>query len=275
MRGGRLHLDCREMSGKVFVVTGGSRGIGKAIVLAAVAQGARVAFCARHIEERAQQVVDEAEHLVGSGQVIAVRADISQEQDVEALFDQTLRAFGRVDVVVNNAGIYSPRGDLSTHGLLLQVPTPDWEVMIATNLTGPFLVTRRAIREFLSQGSGGVVISIGSISQDGGSGLVSYGVSKAAQLGLSKAIACQYGSQGVRAHVIVTGFLNTDLNKDAPEEFRRALVEWGPQKRSGLVEEIASIVLFLASPRCSLLNAVPIYASGGAKDLPATLPHVR
>jgi 3-oxoacyl-[acyl-carrier protein] reductase len=263
------------MSDKVFVVTGGSRGIGKAIVLAAVAQGARVAFCARHVEDCAQQVLDEAEHLVGSGQVIAVRADISQEQDVEALFDRTISAFGRVDVVVNNAGIYSPRGDLSGHGLLLQVPTTDWDLMIAINLTGAFLVTRRAIREFLSQGSGGVVISIGSISQDGGSGLVSYGVSKAGQLGLSRAIACQYGSKGVRSHVIVTGFLNTDLNKDAPEEFRRALVEWGPQKRSGLVEEIASIVLFLASPRCALFNAIPIYASGGAKDLPATLPQVR
>jgi 3-oxoacyl-[acyl-carrier protein] reductase len=131
------------------------------------------------------------------------------------------------------------------------------------------------VREFLAQGSGGVVISIGSISQDGGSGLVSYGVSKAGQLGLSKSIARQYATKGIRAHVIVTGFLNTDLNKDAPEEFRRALIEWGPQKRSGLVEEIASVALFLASPRCSLVNAMPIYASGGAKDLPASLAQVK
>ncbi len=268
-------MNSNDLSGKVVLVTGGSRGIGKAIVLGAISRGARAAFCARHIGDDAHRVLEEATSLAGPGAAIAVEADVSREEDVDALFDAARQAFGQIDIVVNNAGIYSAEGGMSAASLILQVPTADWDQVIGINLTGAFLVSRRAVREFLAQGTGGSIISIGSVSQDGGTGLVSYGVSKAGLLGLSNMIARQYGSQGIRSHVIVAGYLDTDLNKDAPREFRQVLVDWSPQKRSGLVEEIASVALFLASSRSALFNATPVYATGGAKDLPAYMIQAR
>jgi 3-oxoacyl-[acyl-carrier protein] reductase len=268
-------LDAREFTGKVVVVTGGSRGIGKGIVFAAAAKGACVAFCARQLGDHTRQVIDEAEQLAGPGNVIAVKADVSNENDVEAFFDHTLEAFGKVDVVVNNAGFYSFEGGVGPSSLMLQVPTSEWDAVIATNLTGAFLVARRAVKEFLSRGNGGSIISIGSVSQDGGTGLVSYAVSKAGLLGLTDSIAREYGKNQIRAHVIVAGFLRTDLNKDTPEKYLQMLIDWGPQKRAGLVEEIASVALFLASPRSALLNGAPIFVSGGGRDVPAYLVQVK
>jgi 3-oxoacyl-[acyl-carrier protein] reductase len=264
-----------ELEDKVFVITGGSRGIGRAIALEAIKRGARVAFCARHLQPAAEAVLSEARRIAGPDRAIAVAADVSEEKDVEALFDAAIRSFGRVDVAVNNAGIYSAEGGLSVGSLILQVPTEDWDQVLGVNLTGAFLVSRRAVRQFLVQGTGGSIISVGSVSQDGGTGLVSYAVSKAGLLGLSNMIARQYGGMGIKAYTVVAGYLDTDMNKDAPEQFRRVLIDWSPHKRSGRVEEIASVVLFLASPRSALFNAASIYVTGGARDLPAYMIEAR
>jgi 3-oxoacyl-[acyl-carrier protein] reductase len=273
MRLGELvrNSESSEFAGKVAVVTGGSRGIGKAIVLEAVARGARVAFCARTIGDHARQVLEEAERLSGPGNVIAVQADVSHEDDVAAFFDRTLEVFGKVDVVINNAGFYNVEGGASASGLLLQIPRWELDTILSTNLTGAFLVSRRAIKEFLAQGTHGSIISIGSVAQDGGTGLSCYAISKAGLLGLTDSIAREYGDKGIRAHVMAVGFLKTDLNKDTPEKYLQQLIDWGPQKRAGLVEEIASVALFLASPRSALFNASQIFVSGGAKEVPAYL----
>lgn len=266
-----IELETGEFAGKVVMVTGGSRGIGKGLVLAAAAQGARVAFCARSIGDAAHETLEEAEKLAGPGNVIAVPADISQEEDVDVFFGRTLNAFGRVDVLVNNAGLYSAGATAGPGSLILQVPASEWDGILSVNLTGAFLMSRRAIKEFLLQDSGGSIISIGSVSQDGGTGLVSYAVSKAGLLGLTESIAREYGDRGIRAHVVVAGFLHTDLNKDTPAKYLQMLIDWGAQKRAGRVEEIASVVLFLASSRSALINGTPVFASGGGKDVPAYL----
>lgn len=264
-------LEMSEFAGKVVMVTGGSKGIGKGIVLAAAARGARVAFCARSMGDAAYETLDAAEKLAGTGNVIAVRADVSREDDVDAFFERTLRAFGRVDVLVNNAGLYSAGASAGPGSLMLQVPVSEWDGVLAVNLTGAFLMSRRAIKEFLVQGTGGSIVSIGSVSHDGGTGLVSYAVSKAGLLGLTESIAREFGGKGIRANVVVAGFLHTDLNKNTPQKYLQMLIDWGPQKRAGQVEEIASVVLFLASSRSALPNGAPIYASGGGKDIPAYL----
>lgn len=261
----------KEYAGKVVIVTGGSKGIGKGLVFAAAAQGARVAFCARTLGDAAQETLEQAQALAGPENVIAVQADVSRENDVNAFFDRTLQAFGRVDVLINNAGLYSAGAAAGPGSLILQVPVSEWDGILAVNLTGAFLMSRRAVKEFLAQGSGGSIISIGSVSQDGGTGLVSYAVSKAGLQGLTDSIAREYGDKGIRAHVIVVGFLRTDLNKDTPEKYLQMLIDWGPQKRAGQVEEIASIALFLASSRSVLYNGAPIFASGGGRDIPAYL----
>ncbi|MCL4488235.1 MAG: SDR family oxidoreductase [Chloroflexi bacterium] len=264
----------RDLSGKVLVVTGGSRGIGRSIVLAAAAKRARVAFCARDIRPAAQ-VAAEAERFSEPGAVIAMRADITSEDDVEALFDRTLQAFGRVDVVINNAGRLTAGPEAGQGNLILQVPISEWDALLGTNLTGAFLVSRRAVKQFLAQGSGGSIISIGSVAQDGGTGMASYAVSKAGLLGLTKTIAQEYGDKGIRAHIVVAGFLRTDLNKDMPEKQLQALIDWGPQKRAGLVQEIASVALFLASSCSAFINGTAVFVSGGAKDIPAYAAQVK
>ena len=268
---GDTSLDGREFVGKVFVVTGGSRGIGKGIVLAAAAQGARVAFCARTMGDHVQQVVDEAERLSGASNALAVQADVSREEDVEAFFDRTIQTFGRVDVVVNNAGFYNVAGGASASGLIPQIPKWELDTILSTNLTGAFLVSRRALKEFLAHGIRGSIITIGSVAQDGGTGLSCYAISKAGLVGLTDSIVREYGDKGIRAHVMAVGFVDTDLNKDTPKKYLQQLIDWGPQRRAGLVEEIASAALFLASTHSAFLNASQLFVSGGGKEVPAYL----
>lgn len=245
--------DSGELADRVILVTGGSRGIGAEIVRQAAERGAMVAFCARtlgHPQEEGLQ----------AGRVVAVRADVSREDEVEKLFDATLHAFGRVDVVVNNAGI-------SREGLLVSLPTTAWNEVIATNLTGAFLVSRRAIKEFLAQGAAGRIISIGSVMQEGAPSNASYSASKGGLIGLTRTIAHEYGSRGVRAHLVVAGAVETELTQDVPESIRRAVVEACPQKRQATASEVAAAVLFLASPRAGLANGTAIRVAGGLREV--------
>jgi 3-oxoacyl-[acyl-carrier protein] reductase len=245
---------------QVVLVTGGSRGIGRQIVLQAAARGARVVFCARTIGEQALAVQEEVERLAGPGRVIAVRADVSSEDDVEALFDAALRAFGRVDVVVNNAGISPPM-------LLVSIPAEVWDQVIAINLTGAFLVSRRAIQEFLAQGHGGAIVSLSSIMQHGAPSNASYAASKGGLVGLTRAIARDYGDHGVRAHLVIVGPVETELTKDVPEAMKQAVVGGCPQKRHAETAEIASVVLFLASQRVGLSNGEAVHVAGGLREV--------
>ena len=252
-------MESLELQGKVFVVTGGSRGIGREIVLGAAARGAQVAFCARTLGLDAQGF-QEIAGPVGGARVLAVRADISCESDVEALFDATLQAFGRVDVVVNNAGI-------SREALLVSLPAETWDEVIATNLTGAFLVSRRAIQVFLAQQQGGKIVSIGSVMQNGAPSNASYSASKGGLVGLTRAIAQQYGSRGISAQLVVAGAVETELTRGVPEAMKRAIVDACPQKRQAQASEIASAVLFLASQRSGLSNGEAMYVGGGLREV--------
>lgn len=250
-----------ELADKVVVVTGGSRGIGRAIVLGAVERGARVAFCARRIDDAAKEVLEAAAKRGGDGAVIAEAADVTREADVEALFDRSLEAFGRVDVAVNNAAI-------AMDDLLVRLSVAEWDEVIATNLTGPFLVARRAVQEFLAQGDGGSLVSVGSLSQNGVTSQASYSASKGGLQGLSRSIAKEYGRRGIRANVVVGGYVDTRLSEGIPDRFRRFLLEASPLRRAGDVSEIADAVLYLAGDRASFVNGESIHATGGLSDVP-------
>ncbi len=262
-------MDSGELAGKVVLVTGGSRGIGRELVLEAAARGARVAFCARRLGTEAEAVVEEAGRRTGPENVLAVRADISREEDVEALFAAVLGAFGRVDVVVNNAG-------LTRDFLLVSFPLEAWDEVIATNLTGPFLVSRRAIRAFraqpvLSEGPGprprGTIISIGSVQQNGAPSTACYAASKGGLIGLTRSIAWEEGAHGIRAYLVVVGAVETELIRDIPEAMKRAVREASPQRRPALTGEIASAVLYLASERAGLANGQALYVAGGLREV--------
>ena len=254
-------MNAGDLGGKVMVVTGGSRGIGREIVLGAVARGAQVAFCARRIGRDAQVVKEEAERHGRAAQVICVRADISQEDDVEAFFDAALSTFGKVDVVVNNAGI-------SRDNLLVSLSAQDWDEVIATNLSGAFMVSKRAIKEFLARGTGGSIVTLGSIAQHGMQSSASYATSKGGLIGLTRAIAMEYGSQGIRANLVVAGYVDTELTRYMPDLLKRVLVESCPQWRKAFANEIASVVLFLASNRALCINGEAVHASGGSIEIP-------
>lgn len=264
MAGGECALSSDKLTDQVILVTGGSRGIGREIVLGVAQRGAQVVFCARQIGGAAFAVQQEAERYTGAGRVLAVRADVSQEEDVAHLFDEAIRRFGRVDVVVNNAGI-------SRAYLLMSLPTSEWDAVLATNLTGAFLVSRQAIKTFLAQGEGGQIISIGSITQHGAASNASYAASKGGLRGLTQAIACEYGGQGVRANLIVGGFATTDLLDGVPDDYMNLLRASCPQKREALPQEIASVVVHLAANQGLPMNGASLYISGGINEAPAYL----
>lgn len=250
-----------ELAGKIVVVTGGSRGIGRAIVLESVARGARVVFCARVLGPETDDVVREAEAVGGPGAAFAVAADVSREADVEALFDATVARHDRVDVLVNNAGI-------NRDDLLVRLSTEVFDEVIATNLTSAFLASRRAVQEFLAQGDGGRIVSISSLSQNGATSQSAYAASKGGLRGLTRTLAKEYGHKGIFANLVAVGYVETELSKRMPETIRRHLIETSPLRRCGLAEEIAQVVLYLASGRASYTNGDTVHASGGLWDVP-------
>ena len=250
----------RMLEGKIVVVTGGSRGIGRSIVLGAVAEGARVVFCARTLGTDSEAVVQEAEKLGGAGAAIAVTADVSREADVEAMFDLTIDRHERVDVLINNAGI-------NRDALLVHHATDTFDEVIATNLTGAFLTSRRAISEFLSQGEGGRIVAIGSFSQNGATSQVAYAASKGGLIGLTRTIAKEYGHKKIAANVVAAGFVETALTERITEEGRKMLTDICPLRRSGQADEIAKVAIHLASSRASFINGEVVHASGGLWEL--------
>jgi NAD(P)-dependent dehydrogenase (short-subunit alcohol dehydrogenase family) len=251
-----------DLEGTTVLVTGGSRGIGRQIVLGALERGAQVVFCARELGQDVEEMKERAGSFEGERRVAAVRADISQERDVEGLFDTALNAFGRIDVVINNAGV-------SRAQMLVWLETPSWNEVIATNLTGAFLVSRQAVKQFLSQGRDGKIISVGSVMQFGAESNASYAASKGGLIGLTHTIAQEYGPSGITANLVVAGYADVGLMQDVNASFTRLVVEACPQKRLASASEIASVILFLASRRGRLIkNGEAVFASGGLIDPP-------
>ena len=250
-----------ELRDKVVLVTGGSRGIGRSIVLAAAAAGARVAFCARKLGPGTDDVVRAAEALCGQGNALAVAADVAREPDVEALYDAVLDRFDQVDVVVNNAGI-------NRDALLVQTATQDFDDVIATNLTGAFLMCRRAVQEFIAQGEGGRIVSISSMSEHGARSQAVYAASKGGLYGLTRTIAKEYGHKGVVANMVRVGYVDTDLTSDINEEIRQLVVGATPLRRTASPADIAAVVLFLASERAGYINGEVVNATGGLLEVP-------
>lgn len=236
-----------DLADRTVLVTGGSRGIGRAVVDGALARGARVAYCSRHGADTGR-----------AGRGRAFRADVGREEDVEAFFADAAGAFGPPDVVVSNAGI-------SEAGLLVACETRTFETLLATNLTGAFLTARAALRAFA--GRGGAIVFVGSIQEQGAPrGAAAYAASKGGLSGLVRSIARDHGPR-VRANQVVTGFVDTGLTRDLPDEARRRVLELLPLRRLPQVEEVAALALFLASPRSAGLNGATLHASGGMQEM--------
>ena len=225
-----------DPSGRVAFVTGASRGIGRAIALRLAAEGVTVAACAR--SDHARPVADEIVAAGGAAQALSV--DVTDAGSVREAVRATLERFERIDVLVNNAGIVRDQ-------LLLRMKPEEWDVVIATNLTGAFTCTQAVLRPMLKQRRGRV-ISVGSVvGLSGNPGQANYAASKAGLGGFSKALAREVAARGITVNVVAPGFIETDMTARLDAAARDALAGQIPAGRLGRPEDVAAAVAFLAS----------------------------
>jgi NAD(P)-dependent dehydrogenase (short-subunit alcohol dehydrogenase family) len=250
-----------SLAGKVVVVTGGSRGIGRACVLHAVARGARVVFCSRRNGTDSREVEAAAAVHGGAHAALGIAADVADERGVVELFDVAYRQYGAVHGVVSNAAV-------SRAQLLVSMGTEDWDAVIDTNLSGGFLVVRTALRHFLARGRGGRIVSIGTLSQHGISGNASYAVSKGGIAGLTRRITREYAHAGIVAAMVIPGYVETAMSASMTAEDRRRLIDGCPLRRSGSPGEIASVVTFLLADTTVGFGGQTVRAAGGLWEVP-------
>ena len=242
-----------NLSGKVAMVTGSSRGIGKAVALKLAQAGADLIVTATTLE-RAEKTADE---IVALGRkALAVKVDVSNVYDVEALFAKTSEVFGRLDFLVNNAGI-------TRDGLLMRMKDADWDAVLDTNLKGAFVCTREAIK-LMGKAKGGSIVNISSVvGEMGNAGQSNYCASKAGLIGFTKAVAREYARRGITVNAITPGFIETDMTDVLSASVKEDLLKQIPLGRFGKPEDIADAVLFLVSETGSYITGHVLSVNGG------------
>lgn len=239
---------------RVALVTGGSRGIGRAIAQGLAAQGHKVAVNYASRADAAEEVVGVIE--AAGGEAIAVQADVSSEDAVTAMFSEIGERLGPVEILVNNAGI--TRDDL-----MLRMSSEAFDAVIATNLRSAFLCSKAAVRGML-RGRWGRIISIASVAGiSGNPGQANYAASKAGMIGMAKSIAKEVGSRGITSNVVAPGFISTDMTDALAEEARAASLGAITLGRFGEAEEVAAAVAFLASEEAGYITGQVLSVDGG------------
>lgn len=242
----------------IYFVTGGSRGIGAAIVLGAVREGHDVAFTYRGAADKAQAVIEQAATIDGARKVRAYALDVKDSAQVERVVDQVLEDFETVQVVVNNAGI-------SRDNLVASMSDEEWNEVLATNLSGAFYVCRQFLPTLISNRFGRI-INIASVAAGGMSGMANYAASKAGLIALTKSLAKEYGRRGITANVVVPGFFETDMTQERMTERTREFWQQFapvPNGRKGNLDELAHAVTFLASEKAAYINGEELHITGG------------
>lgn len=240
----------------VFFVTGGSRGIGAAIVLDAVSAGHDVAFTYRSGADAARKVEEQAKALAPDRKVKGYQLDVKSSADVERVGDAVLDDFDTVHVVVPNAGI-------NINNLVVSMSDEEWHEVIQTNLTGAFYVARQFLSTMLGNGFGRIIF-ISSLGASGVSGQANYSASKAGLIGLSMAMAKEYGRRGITCNVVSPGFFDTDMTREGMSGSNRDFwMKHCPQGRIARADEMGGIVTFLASDKASFINGQVIGVNGG------------
>ena len=242
------------LAGKVAIVTGGSRGIGAATAAWLAEHRAAVVVSGRDAD-RLQSTVRQLEERGGS--VIAVVADAAKREDADALVERTKERFGRVDVLVNNAGI-------TRDGLLVRMKDEDWDRVMDVNLRGAFLMTRAVTKALVRQKSGGRIINIASTAGAmGNAGQVNYSAAKAGLIGFTKASARELAHWSILVNAVAPGLIETDMAAAIPAEAREALLVQVPLKRIGTARDVAEMVGFLAGDGAAYITGQVFHVNGG------------
>jgi len=241
------------LEGKVALITGGSRGIGAAIVQRFVEQGADVAFTYRSSAEQANALAEELSK--GGNTVKAFQSDASSYEAAEALVKEVLEAFGKVDVLVNNAGI-------TRDTLMLRMTEAHWDDVIQTNLKSIFNLTKHLVRPMMKNRGGSIINMSSIVGMTGNAGQANYAASKAGIFGFTKSIAKEMGSRNIRCNAIAPGFIETDMTDALDEKTKENYLNNIPMKRLGKAEEVADVCVFLGSELSAYVSGQTISVCG-------------
>lgn len=243
-----------RLDNKVAVVTGGSRGIGRAVVARLAALGAKIVINYAGNVSAAEESKRAAEAL--GAEVILVQGDISDAQVCETMITDTIERFGRIDILVNNAGI-------TRDNLLMRMKPEEWAAVINTNLTGVYNCCKAAVKPMMKQRAGCIINMTSVIGQIGNAGQANYAAAKAGVIGLTKSLAKELAARNIRVNAIAPGFITTDMTAELNEKVVEQLVAQIPLARLGTPEDVAQMTAFLASDFASYITGQVINVDGG------------
>lgn len=249
------------LEGKSALVTGGSRGIGKAIVSKLAEHGAKVIFT--YVSEGSAASSEKLAHELSAQygtEVLAVRSDISKFEEAEKLVNTQLEKFGRLDILVNNAGI-------TKDNLLMRMSEDQWDDVLNTNLKGVFSLTKAAQKPMLKQRAGSIINMSSVVGRSGNAGQANYAASKAGLIGFTKSIAMELGSRNIRCNAIAPGFIETEMTETLDENVKKGWIENIPLKRAGSGEDVANAVVFLGSDLSSYISGQTLNVCGAMQTI--------
>ena len=241
------------VEGRVALVTGASQGIGRASALVLAAGGAKVALCARN-QEKLQQVAEEI--AAAGGEAAPFKMDVASEEEIKASVKSVLERFGKIDILVNNAGVTRDQ-------LFMRMKRADWDDVINTNLTGPFLLIQAVIGSMLKQHWGRIINNTSIFGQIGQAGQANYASSKAGLIGLTMAVAREVASRNITVNAVAPGFIETAMTSVLSDELKERMRTMVPLGRTGTDMEVAHAVKFLASEEAGYITGEVLKVNGG------------